>query len=56
MYTFQNTVRTPVLLFHLLLNGIMWLHIVNINKAEDEIWILAVIDHSLNLILVDAMI
>ena len=28
----------------------MWLHIVNIyNKAKGEIWILAVIDNSLNL-------
>ena len=34
----------------------MWLHIVNINKAKGEIWILAVIDNSLNIILVDAMI
>ena len=35
----------------------MWLHIVNIyNKAKGEIWILAVIDNSLNLILVVAMI
>ena len=25
----------------------MWLHIVNINKAKGEIWILAVIDNSL---------
>ena len=41
---------------YLLLNGIMWLHIVNINKAKGEIWILAVIDNSLNLMLVDAMI
>ena len=41
---------------YLLLNGIVWLHIVNINKAKGEIWILAVIDNSLNLILVDTMI
>ena len=34
----------------------MWLHIVNMNKAKDDIWILAVIDNSLNLILVDSMI
>ena len=40
---------------YMLLNG-MWLHIVNINKAKGKIWILAVIDNSLNLILVDAMI
>ena len=34
----------------------MWLHIMNNNKAKDDIWILAVIDTSLNLILLDAMI
>ena len=34
----------------------MWVHIVNINKSKGEIWILVVIENSLNLILVDAMI
>ena len=34
----------------------MWLHFVNIKKDKGEIWILAVIDNSLNLILVGAMI